>query len=64
MNQYITHQLRPFINYYQDNLPDLILAVNNTQLTLPHDSIGMSPFQLSRGYIPCKWYDWNLPAPC
>ena len=50
MNKYITHRLRPFIQYYQDNWSDLLPAMDNAQLKLPHDSIGMSPFQLSRGY--------------
>lgn len=62
MNQYITHRLRPFIHYYQDNWSDLLPAMDNAQLTLPHDSIGMSPFELSRGYTPRKSYDWKKPV--
>ena len=57
MNQYITHRLRPFVNYYHDNWSDLLPAMDNAQLTLPHDSIGMSLFKLSQGYSPLKSYD-------
>ena len=32
------------------------------QLTLPHDSIRMSPFELLYGYTPRMSYDWDRPT--
>jgi hypothetical protein len=32
------------------------------QLTLPHDSIGMSPFKLLYGYAPRTSFDWDRPT--
>ena len=61
MNQYLDQRLRPFVNHYQDNWSRMLPALDNAQLTLPHDSIGMSPFQLSRGYSPRKSFDWKAP---
>jgi len=31
------------------------------QLTLPHESIGMSPFELNYGYAPSTSYNWDRP---
>ena len=33
--------------------------IDYAQLTLPHDLIGMSPFQLLYGYEPRTSYDWK-----
>jgi hypothetical protein len=30
-------------------------------LTLPHDSIGMSPFELLNAYPPRTSFDWKMP---
>jgi len=32
------------------------------QLTLPHDSIGMSPFKLLYGYAPQTSFNWDRPT--
>jgi transposase InsO family protein len=61
MNQYIDQRLRPFVNYYQDNWSELIPLMDYAQLTLPHESIGMSPFELNYGYAPSTSYDWDRP---
>ena len=52
MNQYFDQQLRPFINYHQDDWSDLLPIMDYAQATLPHDSTGMSPFHLEYGYEP------------
>jgi hypothetical protein len=39
----------------------MLPALDNAQLTLPHDSIGTSPFLLSRGYSPRRSFDWRAP---
>jgi hypothetical protein len=31
------------------------------QLILPHESLGMSPFELNYGYAPSTSYDWDRP---
>ena len=36
MNQYIDQRLRPYFNYYQDNWAQMLPAIDNAQLTLPH----------------------------
>jgi len=61
MNQYIDQRLRPFVDHYQKNWSKMIPALDNAALTLPHESIGMSPFQLIRGYSPRKSFDWKAP---
>jgi hypothetical protein len=61
MNQYLDQRLRPFINYYQDNWSELLPIMDYAQLTLPHDSIGMSPFELLNGYQARTSFDWNRP---
>lgn len=62
MNQYIDQRLRPFVNYYMDNWSELIPMMDYAQLTLPHDSIRMSPFELLKGYQPRTHWDWNTPT--
>jgi hypothetical protein len=62
MNQYIDQRLRPFVSYYQDNWSELIPLMDYAQLTLPHESIGMSPFELNYGYAPITSYDWDRPS--
>ena len=52
MNQYIDQRLRPFVNYYQDNWSLLVPMMDYAQLTLHHESIRMSPFELLKGYKP------------
>jgi hypothetical protein len=61
MNQYIDQRLRPFVNHYQDNWASLIPMMDYVQLTLPHESIGMSPFELLKGYRPRSTWDWDRP---
>jgi transposase InsO family protein len=57
INQYIDQRLRPFVSYYQDNWSEMLPLIDHTQLVLPHDSIGMSPFQLLYGYKPRMSFD-------
>jgi hypothetical protein len=52
MNQYIDQRLRPFVNHYQDNWSALIPMMDYAQLTLYHESIRMSPFELLKGFKP------------
>ena len=63
LNQYIDQRLRPFVNFYQTNWSSMLPALDNAQLTLPHGSIGMSPFELTRGYAPRRSFDWKAPMP-
>jgi transposase InsO family protein len=63
LNQYIDQRLRPFINHYQNNWSSMLPAIDNAQLILPHESIGTSPFYLSRGYSPRRSFDWQAPKP-
>ena len=62
MNQYMDQRLRPFVNYYQNNWSDLLPMIDYAQLTLPHSSIGMSPYELLNGRLPRTSFDWNTPA--
>jgi hypothetical protein len=61
MNQYLDQRLRPFVNYYQDNWSELLPMMDYAQLTLPHSSIGMSPYELINGRLPRTSFDWNTP---
>jgi hypothetical protein len=57
MNQYLDQRLRPFVNYFQDNWSDLLLIIDYAQLVLPHNALGMSPFELLNGYRPTTSFD-------
>jgi hypothetical protein len=61
MNQYIDQRLRPFVNYYQDNWSEMLPMIDYAQLTLPHSSIGMSPYELQNGRLPRTSFDWETP---
>jgi hypothetical protein len=61
MNQYIDQRLRPFVNYYQDNWSEMLPMMDYSQLTLPHTSIGMSPYELLNGRLPRTSFDWETP---
>lgn len=61
MNQYLAQRLRPFVNYYQDNWSELLPVMDYAQLTLLHESIGMSPFELLYGHTPRTSFDWRRP---
>ena len=61
MNQYLDQRLRPFIAYYQDNWSEMLPMIDYAQLTLPHSSIQMAPFELLHGRLPRTSFDWNTP---
>lgn len=63
MNQYLDQRLRPYINYFQDDWSDLLPMMDYAQLTLPHESLGMSPFELQNGYLPSTSFDWTRSVP-
>ena len=37
--------------------------IDYAQLTLPHSSIGMSPYELLHGRLPRTSFDWKTPKP-
>jgi len=61
MNQYLEQRLKPFVNYYQDNWSELLPMMDYAQLTLPHSSIGMSPFEARNGFKARTSFDWTTP---
>ena len=63
MNKYIDQRLRPFVTYYQDNWSELLPIMDRVQLTLPHASIGMSPYQVIYGSEPRQSWHWSAPDP-
>ena len=60
-NQWIDQRLRPFVNAFQDNWSKLIHAVDYAAAALPHDSTGLSSFQVELGYQPRMDIDWSRP---
>jgi hypothetical protein len=62
MNQYIDQRLRPYIAYYQDDWDEYLPMIDYAQLTLPHSSIGMSPYELLNGRLPRTSFDWSTPV--
>jgi len=61
INQYLEQHLKPFVNYYQDNWSELLPMMDYAQLTLPHSSIGMSPFEARNGFKARTSFDWTTP---
>lgn len=59
LNQYIDQRLRPFINHFQDNWADLLPAMDFAQAILPHESTGLSPYELELGHKPRLHFDWE-----
>ncbi|ELR08018.1 hypothetical protein GMDG_02856 [Pseudogymnoascus destructans 20631-21] len=59
MNRYIDQRLRPFVSHYQGNWSELIPIMDHVQMTLPHASIGMTPYRLKYGTDPRTSWDWN-----
>jgi hypothetical protein len=60
-NQWIDQRLRPFVNAFQDDWSTLIPLVDYAAANLPHDSTGLSSFQVELGYQPRMDIDWNRP---
>jgi len=46
LNQYIDQRLRPFVNHFQDNWSDLLPAMEFAQAILPHESTGLTTYEL------------------
>jgi predicted aspartyl protease len=63
MNRYIDQRLRPFVTYFQDNWSELIPIMDRAQMTLPHSTIGMTPYQLKHGVEPRNSWDWKSLKP-
>jgi Integrase zinc binding domain/Integrase core domain len=62
MNRYIDQRLRPFVTHFQDNWSELIPIMDRAQMTLPHSTIGMTPYQLKHGVEPRNSWDWRSPV--
>jgi hypothetical protein len=63
MNQWIAQCLRPFISHYQDDWDELLPMLNLAAACLKHESIGISPFMVERGYEPRMSFDWDRATP-
>jgi len=59
VNQYLDQRLRPFINYHQDNWSDLLPCMDWAQAILPHDTTGLSPYEIEFGHQPTHHWDWE-----
>ncbi|KKA22102.1 Retrovirus polyprotein, partial [Rasamsonia emersonii CBS 393.64] len=63
VNQYMAQRLRPFVSYYQDNWSELLPMMDFAAAVLPHESTGLSPFAVDRGYEPRVSFDWTAASP-
>jgi hypothetical protein len=59
VNQHIINRLRPFIGYYQDDWSEKLPLIDHAAMALPHDSTGLSPAFVERGYEPRTSFDWS-----
>lgn len=62
-NQYLDKVLRPYVNYYQDDWPKYLPAVDFGYASHPHESTGLAPFMVEHGYMPRTSFDWRRPDP-
>lgn len=62
MNKYLDQRLRPFVSYYQDNWSELLPMIDRAQVTLPHDTLKMTPYQVLFGSEPRQSWDWAQPT--
>jgi RNase H-like domain found in reverse transcriptase/Reverse transcriptase (RNA-dependent DNA polymerase)/Integrase zinc binding domain len=62
-NQYLIKVLTAYVNYYQDDWPQYLPAIDFGFSTHFQESIGMTPFQLELGYLPRLDFDWKVPDP-
>ena len=58
-NQWLDQRLRPFINHYQNDWSRWLPAMDFAQATLPHESTGISPYELELGFPARLPYDWR-----
>lgn len=58
-NQILQQRLRPFINYFQDDWPQLLPAMDFAAATLPHETTGLAPTEIEMGFIPRMHFDWD-----
>jgi transposase InsO family protein len=63
MNQYIAQRLRPYVDYYQQDWDEWLPMLNFAAAALPHDSTGVSPFLMERGFEPRTSFDWKDASP-
>ena len=59
VNQWLDQRLRAFVSHYQDDWSRWLPAMDFAQAVLPHESTGMSPFELEFGYPPRMHFDWE-----
>jgi len=50
LNEYINQRLRSFVNHFQDNWSVALPAMDAVQASLPHDSTGVTPNEVLRGF--------------
>jgi hypothetical protein len=59
VNQWLDHRLRHYINHFQDDWDEHLPAVVHAQNSLPHESTGLTPFQVVFGVSPRYSFDWR-----
>jgi hypothetical protein len=59
VNQYTAQHLIPFVNYFQDNWSDLLPILDFAAAALVHESTGLSPFFIKRGFESRMSFDWT-----
>jgi hypothetical protein len=57
----MSHRIRPFVNYFQDDWSEWLPMVDFAASCLPHESTGVSPFFAECGYEPRLSIDWDQP---
>lgn len=59
-HEWLDHRLRMFVNYFQDNWPDALPAMDVAQASTLHDALGgLTPFEVSHGFAMPLSYDWE-----
>lgn len=59
LNKIYDQRLRPFVSHFQDDWDELLPAMDLAHAILPHETTGISPYELELGQKPRLPFNWE-----